>query len=157
MATKHTKVKGTERQIKAQNEEIRYLKSKIYQLITTNKNLRKELNSNLRKELANAKTPKQKPKVPLKNNSPPLTKKNKMATIHNEIGGTQRQIKAQNEEIRYLKSKIYQLIATQKKLKTELVNADQMNQEKWQKVENRKRRNKTNKHAKERSPTHRKH
>ncbi len=138
MATKYTKVNGTkirtQRQIKAQSEEIHYIKSKIYQLITTSKNLRKELD--------NAKPRKQKPKVPLKDNTPPLNKKNKIAAkYYNETGGTQRQIKAQNEEISYLKGKIYQLISTQKTLKTELEN-----QEKWQKVENRKRKNKTHKH-----------
>ena len=141
-------MKETQRQIKAQNEEIHYIKSKIYQLITTNKNLRKELD--------NAQTPKQKPKVPLKNNTPPLTKNNKMATKYNKTRGAQRQIKAQIEEISYLKSKIYQLITTLKNLKKELDNAyqeNQGNQEKWRKVENRKRRNKTNRHAKKHSHT----
>ncbi len=138
MAIKFTEAKETQKQIKAQYEEIRYLKNKIYQLITTNKNLRKELN--------NAKPQKQKPKVPLKNNTSPLTRKNKMETKYNETRGTQRQIKAQNEEISYLKNKIYELITTKKNLRKELDNANQENQEKWQKVENRKRRNKTKKH-----------
>ncbi len=148
MATKYTKTNGTQRQIKAQNEEIHYIKSKIYQLIATNKTLRKELD--------NAKTPKQKPRVPLKNNTSTLTKKNKMATKYNETRGTQWQIKSQIEEIGYLKSKIYQLITTQKNLRKELDNSDQENQEKWQRVENRKRRNKTTRHAKKHSHTDRK-
>ncbi len=148
MANNCTKAKGTQRQIKAQNEEIHYIKSKIYQLIKTNKNLRKKLNI--------AKTPKQKPKAPLKNNTSPLTKKNKMATKYNETRWTQRHIKAQNEEISYLKSKIYQLITTQKNLKKELDDTDQQNQEKWQMVEKRKRRHETNKQAKEHSHADRK-
>ncbi len=145
MATKHTKVKGTQMQIKAQNEEISYLKSKIYQLIATNKNLRKKLDS--------AKTQKQKPKVPLKIKSPLRTQK-KTTTKYSKAKRTQRQIKAQNEEISYIKSKIYQLITTNKNLRIELNNT---NREKWQKVQNRKTRNETkNKQAKKHSHTDRK-
>ncbi len=44
MATRYTKQDDTEKRIKAQNEEISYLKMKIYKLIATNKNLREELN-----------------------------------------------------------------------------------------------------------------
>ncbi len=131
MATKHTKAKGTQQQIKAQNEEISYLKSKAYQLIATNKNLRKELE--------NTTTQKQKPKVPLKNNTSPPTKKKKTVTKYTTAKKTYRKIKAQNEEISYVKNKIYQLITTNKNFRKELNNA---NREKWQKVENRKTRNK---------------
>ncbi len=141
MATKHTKVKRTQRQIKAQHDEIIYLKSKIYQLITTNKNLRKELDS--------AATQKQKLKVSLKNNASPLTKQKKVATKYTKATKMCRQLKAQNEEISYIKSKIYQLITTNRNLRKELDNA---NGEKWQKVEKRKIRNKTkNKQAEKHS------
>ncbi len=132
MATNHTKVKGTQRQTKAQNDEISYLKGKIYQLITTNKNLRKELDS--------ATTQNQNPRTPLKNITSPPTKRKNTATKYTKAKRTQRQIKAQNEEISYIKGKIYQLIATNKKLRKEL---DEANREKWQKVKNRKTRNKT--------------
>ncbi len=46
MAAKHTKLKNAEKRIEAQNEEIHYLKTKAYQLITTNKNLKKQRISN---------------------------------------------------------------------------------------------------------------
>ncbi len=132
MATNHTKAKGTKRQTKAQNDEISYLKGKIYQLITTNKNLRKELDS--------ATTQNQKPRAPFKNISSPPTKRKNTATKYTKAKRTQRQIKAQNEEISYIKGKIYQLITTNKKLRKEL---DNESREKWQKVKNRKTRNKT--------------
>ncbi len=43
MATEHTKQRESEKRIKAQEDEISYLKTKIYELIATNKDLRKEL------------------------------------------------------------------------------------------------------------------
>ncbi len=43
MAAKYTDLKGAEKRIAALNDEIHYLKTKIYQLITTNKTLKKEL------------------------------------------------------------------------------------------------------------------
>ncbi len=49
MATKHTREDESEKRIKAQNDEISYLKMKIYELIATNKDLRNELHTANRK------------------------------------------------------------------------------------------------------------
>ncbi len=91
---------GTEKAIKAQNEEISYLKTKIYQLITTNKDLKDEIyNANGR-----IKSHKNNQKIPKCTN----------------LKGTENRIAALNEEIHYLKTKTYQLIAINKTLKKEL-------------------------------------
>ena len=125
MATK----KETE-EIKAQNEEIQYLKTKAYQLITTNKSLKKELDQ------VNSKT--KSPECSRKNVQNECNIKTAKSTNQN---GAEKRIDALNEEIHYLKTKIYQLIATNKTLKKELNNA--RNKEKndsngWKKIHRRK-------------------
>ncbi len=109
MATKYTNENGTEKLIKAQNEEILYLKTKVYQLITTNKHLKNELYNADRRSRS------------FKNNQK-ISK-----CTHPE--GTEKRIAALNEEIHYLKTKIYQLIASNKTLKIELNKAKQRERE----------------------------
>ncbi len=121
MATKYIKENGTEKLITAQNDEIFYLKTKIYQQITTNRHLKNELyNANRRTRS-------------LKNNQkiPKCT----------HLKGTEKRIAALNEEIHYLKTKIYQLIASNKTLKKELsktkhTESDEMKG--WKKIIRRK-------------------
>ncbi len=99
-------------EIKAQNEEIKYLKTKAYQLIITNKSLKKELDQ------VNSKT--KSPECSRKNVQDECNSKTAKSTDQN---GAEKRIDALNEEIHYLKTKIYQLIATNKTLKKELNNA----------------------------------
>ena len=98
-------------EIKALNEEIRYLKTKAYQLITTNKSLKKELDQ-----------------VDGITRSPEYSRKNAQdernsKTLSTNQNGAEKRIDALNEEVHYLKTKIYQLIASNKTLKKELNNA----------------------------------
>ena len=108
-------------EINALNEEIHYLKTKAYQLITTNKSLKKELDKDNGKR-------KSRKNVQDKYN-------NKTAKCTN-LNGAEKRIDALNEEIHYLKTKIYQLIATNKTLKKELNENDEKNG--WKEICGRK-------------------
>ncbi len=118
------------KEIKALNEEIRYLKTKAYQLITTNKGLKKELDQ------VNSKT--KSPEYSRKNAQDECNSNTAKSTNQNEA---EKRIDALNEEIHYLKTKIYQLIATNKTLKKELNNTRNTEKDKsyeWKKTHRRK-------------------
>ncbi len=117
-------------EIKALNEEIRYLKTKAYQLITTNKCLKRELDQ------SNGKS-----------NSLKYSHKNTVNKYNNKtakctnLNRTEKTIDALIEEIHYLKTKIYQLIATNRTLKKELKNSKNTEEDErngWQKIRRRK-------------------
>ncbi len=117
-------------EIQAQNEEIRYLKTKAYQLITTNKSLKKELDQ------VNSKS------KSLKHSRKNAQDKhsNKRAKCTN-LNGAEKRIDALNEEIHYLKTKIYQLIATNRTLKKELHDTKSTEEDErngWKKIHWRK-------------------
>ncbi len=117
-------------EIRAQYEEIKYLKTKAYQLITTNKSLKKELDQ------VNGKT--KSLKYSRKNAQDKCNSKTAKSANQN---GDEKRIDALNEEIHYLKTKIYQLITTNKTLKKELNNARNTEKDEgngWKKIHRRK-------------------
>ena len=117
-------------EINALNEEIQYLKTKAYQLITTNKGLKKELDQ------VNGKSK----HLSYSRKSAQDKCNNKTAKCTN-LNGAEKRMNALNEEIHYLKTKIYQLIATNKTLKKELNNARNTGKDErngWKKIHRRK-------------------
>ncbi len=119
-------------EIKALNEEIQYLKTKAYQLITTNRCLKKELDQ------VNSKT--ESPEYSRKNAQDECNSKTAKRDNHNQ-NEAEKRIDALNEEIHYLKTKIYQLIATNKTLKKELNNTRNTEKDvsnEWKKTHRRK-------------------
>ncbi len=140
MANKHT--------MKTQNEESNHLKSKLYELAKTNKYLEKELEGARR----NLKHTQKYHEISATN------------MANNYAKDMENKIKTQNDEINYLKSKLYELAKTNKYLEKELEGANRKIQnsesnskninekhdmntyEKWHKVENkRSRKNQLNK------------
>ncbi len=117
-------------EIKALNEEIRYLKTKAYQLITTNKCLKRE------PDQTNSKS--KSLEYSRKNTQNKYSNKTAKCTNLNQA---ENRIDALNEEIHYLKTKIYQLIATNKTLKKELnstKNTEEDERNGWKKIHRRK-------------------
>ncbi len=117
-------------EIKALNEEIQYLKTKAYQLITNNKGLKRELYQ------ANGKSKSLEYSLKTTQN-----KHSNKTTKCTNLDGSQKRIDALNEEIHYLKTKIYQLIATNKTLKKDLNNTKNTVEDErngWKKIHRRK-------------------
>ncbi len=116
------RLKKAEKIIEAQNEEIHYLKTKAYQLIATNKNLKKHRIESVEYSHKNANKP---INIPAK---------------YTDLKAAKKRIAGLDEEIHYVKTKIYQLITTNKTLKTELNTKNMKRDEsnRWKRISRRK-------------------